>query len=96
VSIRRDQPRKGPEGLGEILSRLFTARGWGRRQDRLNLERAWAESVGPDHAAHTRPGALRRGTLEVVVDNAVLLQDWPTSTSAGCWSSSAAGCRAPP
>src|SRR5438067_10416209 len=75
MAIRRNSPRKGPEGLGEILSRLFTARGWGRRQDRLNLERAWAESVGPDHAAHTRPGALRRGTLEVVVDNAVLLQE---------------------
>ena len=32
---------KGPESLGEILSRLFTARGWGRRQDRLRLEEAW-------------------------------------------------------
>ena len=75
MSIRRDQPRKGPEGLGEILSRLFTARGWGRRQDRLHLEKAWAETVGPDHAAQTRVGALRRGVLEVEVGNAVLLQE---------------------
>src|SRR5262245_62136809 len=66
---------KGPEALGEILSRLFTARGWGRRQDRLRLERAWAEAVGEVHAAHTRVGAIRRGVLEVVVDNAVLLQE---------------------
>ena len=36
---------KGPESLGEILSRLFTARGWGRRQDRLRLEEAWAAAV---------------------------------------------------
>src|SRR6516165_3569011 len=70
MAIRRD-----PERLGEILSRLFTARGWGRRQGRLHLEKAWAEAVGPEHAAHTRVGALRRGTLEVVVDNAVLLQE---------------------
>ena len=34
--------QKGPEALGEILSRLFAARGWGRRQDRLRLEQAWA------------------------------------------------------
>ncbi len=75
MAIRRDVPNRGPERLGEILSRLFTARGWGRRQDRLHLERAWAEVVGAEHAAHTRPAALRRGVLEVTVDNAVLLQE---------------------
>jgi predicted nucleic acid-binding Zn ribbon protein len=66
---------KGPELLGEILSRLFTARGWGRRQGRLRLEQAWAEAAGAEHAAHTRVGGLRRGVLEVEVDNAVLLQE---------------------
>jgi predicted nucleic acid-binding Zn ribbon protein len=75
MAIRRDVPERGPERLGEILSRLFAARGWGRRQERLHLERAWADAVGPEFAAHTRPGALRRGVLEVVVDNAVLLQE---------------------
>jgi predicted nucleic acid-binding Zn ribbon protein len=66
---------KGPESLGEILSRLFTARGWGRRQDRLRLERAWAEAVGPDRARQTQVNGLRRGVLEVAVGNAVLLQE---------------------
>jgi predicted nucleic acid-binding Zn ribbon protein len=75
MSLRRDVPDKGPEKLGEILGRLFTARGWGRRQGRLHLERAWAEAVGPDFAAQTRVGNLRRGVLEVVVANAVLLQE---------------------
>ncbi len=68
-------PDKGPEPLGEILARLFTARGWGRRQGRLHLERAWAEAVGPEFAPHTRVVALRRGVLEVEVANAVLLQE---------------------
>ena len=75
MAIRRDVPKRGPERLGEILSRLFAARGWGRRQGQLHLEKAWAEVVGPDFAAHTRPTALRRGVLEVIVDNAVLLQE---------------------
>jgi hypothetical protein len=66
---------RGPEPLGEILSRLFTARGWGRRQGRLRLERAWAEAAGPEHAQHTRVAGLRRGVLEVEVANAVLLQE---------------------
>jgi predicted nucleic acid-binding Zn ribbon protein len=74
MAIRRRND-KGPENLAEILSRLFTARGWGRRQDRLGLERAWAEVAGPQFAPHTRVGQLRRGVLEVQVGNAVLLQE---------------------
>jgi predicted nucleic acid-binding Zn ribbon protein len=75
MAIHRDPVRRGPENLGEILARLFTARGWGRRQGRLHLEKAWAEAAGPDFAAKTRVAALRRGVLEVTVGNAVLLQE---------------------
>src|SRR5205823_5594305 len=74
MAIRRYHPEPGPENLGEILSRLFTARGWGRRQGRLHLEKAWAEVAGA-HAAYTRVGALRRGVLEVEVGNAVKLHE---------------------
>jgi predicted nucleic acid-binding Zn ribbon protein len=72
---RKDGEPKGPELLGEVLSRLFTARGWGRQQDRLRLERAWSEAAGEDIARQTKAGALRRGVLEVLVGNAVLLQE---------------------
>jgi hypothetical protein len=82
MAIRRHQPGKGPENLGEILSRLFTARGWGRRQGRLHLEKAWADvilevalEVQADLSGQTRVSALRRGVLEVEVGNAVLLQE---------------------
>jgi predicted nucleic acid-binding Zn ribbon protein len=74
-SPRPDGEPKGPELLGEVLSRLFTARGWGRQQDRLRLERAWAEAAGPEVARQTRVGVFRRGVLEVLVGNAVLLQE---------------------
>jgi predicted nucleic acid-binding Zn ribbon protein len=66
---------KGPELLGEILSRLFVARGWGRRQAQLRLEQAWADAVGLEGAKQTRVASLRRGVLEVTVGNAVLLQE---------------------
>jgi hypothetical protein len=67
----------GPERLGDILSRLFTARGWGRHQDRLRLEQGWSEAVTACGLAaeQTRLGTLRRGTLEVLVGNAVMLQE---------------------
>jgi hypothetical protein len=67
----------GPERLSEILSRLFTARGWGRRQERLRLEEAWAAAMTACEltAVETRVAALRRGVLEVVVGSGVLLQE---------------------
>ena len=64
-----------PEKLGEILGRLFTARGWGRRHERVQLEETWQAVVGASGARHTSVGALRRGVLEIVVDSAVLLQE---------------------
>jgi predicted nucleic acid-binding Zn ribbon protein len=67
--------KKGPEILGEVLARLFTARGWGRRQGRMHLEEAWQEAAGSPVAEHTRLGALRKGVLEIMVDNAVLMQE---------------------
>ena len=68
---------QGPELLKEILSRLFTARGWGRRQDRLRLEQAWIDGMTACGLApeSTRVNGLRRGVLEVLVDNAVMLQE---------------------
>src|SRR6516225_10123293 len=66
---------KGPELLGEVLSRLFTARGWGRKQDRLRLEQVWAQAIGADRAKQTRVAGLRRGVLEIEVGSAVLLQE---------------------
>jgi hypothetical protein len=41
----------------------------------MQLERVWAEAVGEPAARQTRVGGLRRGVLEVLVGNAVLLQE---------------------
>jgi hypothetical protein len=68
----------GPETIKEILSRLFTTRGWGRRQGQLHLEKAWAAAVAgvsPEHVARTRVAGMRRGILEVEVNNSILLQE---------------------
>ncbi len=70
-----DGERKGPEALREILSRLFVSRGWGRKQGRMRLEQAWAETVDPKHAKLTRVVRLRRGVLEVEVANSAVLQE---------------------
>ncbi|MFQ3592012.1 MAG: DUF721 domain-containing protein [Gemmataceae bacterium] len=73
--IKRDRPEKGPESLADILGQLFAERGWGRRTERLHLERAWDQAAGERFIGKTRLGALRRGVLEIHVENAVLLQE---------------------
>ena len=67
--------QRGPERIGEVLSRLFAARGWGRQQERLRLERAWEAAVGPDYSGVTRVSGFRRNVLEVEVKGAVPLQE---------------------
>ena len=71
----RAKESSAPELLGEVLGRLFIARGWGRRLERLRLEQAWAEAAGPKVAAATCLGRLHRGVLEVIVGNSIVLQE---------------------
>ncbi|MBN9118045.1 MAG: DUF721 domain-containing protein [Planctomycetes bacterium] len=66
---------KGPEKLSDVLGRLFTSRGWGRKNDRLRLESAWASAVGEPLLKDTAVLGMKRGVLEVAVRNAVLLQE---------------------
>lgn len=66
---------EGPESLSEILSRLFVAKGWGRRNARRQLEQAWEYAVGPEQAGKTRVIGLRNAVLEVEVNSSVLLQE---------------------
>jgi hypothetical protein len=75
MAARIDQSDPGPEPMKEILSRLFIARGWGRRQARLHLEQAWSEAVGPEYESQTRVLGLKRGVFEVEVASGVLVQE---------------------
>jgi hypothetical protein len=68
-------PPTGPERLAEVLSRLFTQRGWGAKQSRLKLEAAWRRAAGDAVFARTKLGAIRRGVLEVLVADAALHQE---------------------
>src|SRR6516165_6521801 len=66
---------RGPEKISDVLGRLFTSRGWGRKNDRLRLEAAWAAAAGDELLKNTRVLGMKRGVLEVEVRNAVLLSE---------------------
>ncbi len=66
---------KGPENIADILGRLFTSRGWGRKNERVRLESAWADVAGVELLKSTRVLGMKRGVLEVDVRNAVLMSE---------------------
>lgn len=68
-------PEPGPENLADVLGKLFTSRGWGKKGDRTRLEAAWAAAAGPQIAAQTRVLKINRQVLEIEVKTAVLLQE---------------------
>jgi Dna[CI] antecedent, DciA len=72
--ITINQPT-GPEELSDVLAKLFAARGWGRKSERIKLEEAWGKTIGPEFGPDTRVNSLRRGILEVEVRNPILMQE---------------------
>ena len=65
----------GPERLSELLSQLMIARGYQGLRASAALENAWSDVAGRSIAGCTRPSRLRGGTLEILVDNPMLLQE---------------------
>ncbi len=66
---------KGPQHIGSVLSELMARRGFARVQSTEMYEAKWREAAGELIAKYSRVGALRRGTLEVIVANSTLMQE---------------------
>jgi predicted nucleic acid-binding Zn ribbon protein len=62
---RRDDPQR----LGLAIGGLLDQQGWQQRAAIGSMFGRWAEIVGPDLAAHTRPDAFADGELAVIADS---------------------------
>jgi len=71
---RRHYARK-PKKISDVLAQLITARGYGRVQATADFNAAWQQAAGATIAKYTRPGRLRRGTLEVTASNSTIIQE---------------------
>lgn len=66
----RPRPRRDdPEPLGAAIHGLVESQGWQEPAAAGSLSGRWAEIVGADLAAHTRPGSLADGELTVHADS---------------------------
>ncbi len=66
----------GPERIADILAKLMARRGFARVQGAAAYQSAWTAAAGPLAAQYSRVGQLKRGTLEVVVTNSALIQEF--------------------
>lgn len=73
--MHKEQRDGKQEQLADILGKMFTSRGWGRKNDRLRLESAWATVAGEELLKDTQVLGMKRGVLEVAVRNAVLMSE---------------------
>ncbi len=56
------------------MNRLVSLRGIAAEQSTTELDRHWSRLVGEPFAARTKTGAIRRGTLEIIVETSAVLQ----------------------
>lgn len=69
------QKRHGAQPIADILSELVARRGFARLRSQEHLEDAWQKAIGQPGCRYTRVGSARRGVLEILVANSILLQE---------------------
>jgi hypothetical protein len=67
--------RYEPKPLASVLQAVLVEKGLGRKLGMAAIEKTWEEVLGPQKAAMTRLGQVRRGLLHVVVGNSPLLSE---------------------
>lgn len=65
----------GPQAVRDVVAELIVRNGIGRKQAGGMRDAAWREALGEALARQTRPGQVRRGTLEVIVANSTVMQE---------------------
>ncbi|MBN2294802.1 MAG: DUF721 domain-containing protein [Pirellulales bacterium] len=71
----RNSKSRGAQPIGDILAELMARKGFARARGEEAYQAAWQEAVGEPVAQYTRTGKLRRGLLEIIVANSMLIQE---------------------
>ncbi len=75
AQIRQRPSRYDVKKVGASVRRLMTRSGYGQTQAAEDLQRIWAEAVGEQLAARSRPGTIARGSLRIHVADSPTMQE---------------------
>lgn len=64
-----DRSGRDPELLGSALDKLVVEQGWEHDSAVAALSNRWSQIVGPDVAAHSKPGEFENGSLHIQADS---------------------------
>jgi len=64
-----------PKPIGNIVSRLVQQRGYAQVRSTSERDETWRAVVGEELSQFTEVVTIRRGTLEVLVANSLLMQE---------------------
>ena len=67
--------RGQPQPIGDVISQLLARRGYARVRSASACTEAWRTAVGQRLASCTRATGVRRGVLEVLVENSTMVQE---------------------
>lgn len=65
---------EGVSPLGGLITRYFKSQNLSERIESYRALRHWRPAVGEQIASHTRPVRVRQGTIDVIVDSPVWMQ----------------------
>ena len=74
LNERRRVYKRKPKQVRDLLNHIVASRGLAAVESSSQLQRIWDDAVGVKLANQTLVGALKRGTLEIVVANSSLMQ----------------------
>ena len=79
-AVRRKRERgrfwaKQPKPINKIVAQVMLKGGYGRQIAGNQLGTAWSEAAGQLLARDTRPGNIRRGSLQVTAKNSIVRQE---------------------
>ena len=72
---RRRFHGREPKPVAQVMAELIQRRGYAQVRVAAQWDQAWRDAAGPQFAAVTQVGVLRRGVLEITVANSLVVQE---------------------
>jgi predicted nucleic acid-binding Zn ribbon protein len=72
---RRRFHGRQPKPMAQVMADVVQRRGYAQVRVAAQWDQAWRNAAGPEFAAVTQVGVLRRGVLEITAANSLVVQE---------------------
>lgn len=72
---RRRVPVRPAKKMGDVVGQMLVKRGYANLQQASSLDAVWNAAVGERFVSQSKAGQVKRGVLEVIVNNSAVMQE---------------------